>query len=122
MSGVDLFVDTNILVNLAEGKRGVDRYLEGNNLYVSVVSEIELLGWHKITTQQKIFFKHLLSDCGIIGLINPIKDLAIGLKQKNKIKLPDAVIAASAIHLGVPLLTHDKDFQRIKDLDLVIIQ
>jgi predicted nucleic acid-binding protein len=122
MSGVDLFVDTNILINLAEGKKGVDRYLEGNNLYVSVVSEIELLGWHKITAQQKIFFKSLLSDCGIIGLINPIKELAIGLKQKNKIKLPDAVIAASAIHLGVPLLTHDKDFQRIKDLDLVIIQ
>lgn len=57
MNGVDLFVDTNVLINLAEGKSGVDQYLESNNLFVSVISEIELLGWHKITTPQKNFLR-----------------------------------------------------------------
>jgi len=28
MSGIDLFVDTNILVNLAEGKKEVDQYFD----------------------------------------------------------------------------------------------
>ena len=122
MSGVDLFVDTNILVNLAEGKKEVDQYLEGNNLFISVISEIELLGWHKITSQQKNFFQKLLNDCTTIGLINPIKELAIELKQKHRIKLPDSVIAASAIHLDIPLLTQDHDFEKIKNLNLVVIR
>lgn len=52
MNGVDLFIDTNVLINLAEGRSGVDQYLESNNLFVSVMLEIELLGWHKITTSQ----------------------------------------------------------------------
>ena len=42
MNGVDLFVDTNVLINLAEGRSGVDEYLESNNLFVSVITEIEL--------------------------------------------------------------------------------
>lgn len=121
MNGIDLFVDTNILVNLAEGKKEVDQYLEGNNLFVSVISEIELLGWHKITNQQKNFFQRLLNECTLIGLINPVKELAIELKQKHRIKLPDSVIAASAIHLEIPLLTQDRDFEKIKNLNLVVI-
>jgi hypothetical protein len=61
MNGLDLFIDTNILVDLAEGRKGTNDYLDGNDLYVSVISEIELLGWHKITTQQKLFLKNF---CG----------------------------------------------------------
>jgi len=122
MNGVDLFVDTNILINLAEGKKEVDQYLEGNNLFVSVITEIELLGWHKITNPQKSFFHELLSDCTLIGLTKPIKELAIELKQKHKIKLPDAVILGSAIHLDIPLITLDQGFEKIKDLNLIVIQ
>ncbi len=121
MSGTDLFVDTNVLINLAEGRSGTDQYLEGNNLFVSVVSEIELLGWHKITTTQQNYFRSMLGDCSIIGITNPVKELSIQLKQKHKVKLPDAVIAASAMPLGVPLLTFDKGFEKFKNLDLIVI-
>lgn len=121
MNGVDLFVDTNVLISLAEGKKGFDQYLEGNNIFVSVISEIELLGWHKITTHQKQFFTKLLEDCSIVGLISPVKELSIELKQKHKIKLPDAVIAGSALHLDIPLLTLDRGFEKIKNLNLMII-
>ena len=122
MNGVDLFVDTNILINLAEGKKEVDQYLEGNNLFFSVITEIELLVLHKITNPQKSFFHELLSDCTLIGLTKPIKELAIELKQKHKIKLPDAVILGSAIHLDIPLITLDQGFEKIKDLNLIVIQ
>ncbi|MFZ2905929.1 MAG: type II toxin-antitoxin system VapC family toxin [Cyclobacteriaceae bacterium] len=122
MNGIDLFVDTNILINLAEGKNEVDQYLEGNNLFASVVTEIELLGWHKITDEQKRFFQAILNDCTIVGLTKPVKELAIQLRQKQKIKLPDSVISASALHLDIPLLTFDYDLQKIKNLNLIVIQ
>jgi hypothetical protein len=65
MNGIDLVVDTNILINLAEGKPGADHYLSHNRLFVSIITEIELLGWHKITEIHKKFFVELLKDCKV---------------------------------------------------------
>ena len=121
MSGTDLVVDTNLLINLAEGLPGADHYLTGNKLFVSVITEIEILGWHKISNEHKIFFNALLKDCKIVELMPDIKRIAIELKQKQKIKLPDAIIAATAIYLDIPLLTYDLGFEKVKSLHLILL-
>ncbi|MBO5690919.1 MAG: PIN domain-containing protein, partial [Spirochaetaceae bacterium] len=38
-----------------------------------------------------------------------------------KIKLPDAIVAATAISYNVPLLTADKEFNKIKGLNLCLL-
>ena len=121
MNGIDLVVDTNILINLAEGKPGADHYLTDNKLFISVITEIELLGWHKISAPHKIFFNELLKDCKIVELMPDIKKITIELKQQHKVKLPDAVIAATAIYLDIPLLTYDSGFEKIKSLNLLLL-
>jgi predicted nucleic acid-binding protein len=120
MSGISLLVDTNILINLAEGKHDVNLYLQGNLLYLSVISEMELLGHHNIGSKEIRFFESILRECTIVELIRPVKEQAIKLRQSMKIKLPDAIIAATSLYLKVPLLTFDKDFSKIKNLDLII--
>jgi predicted nucleic acid-binding protein len=80
------------------------------------------LGWHKITKQEINIVKGMLSNCLVIQLIPFIKDTAIDLKQKYKIKLPDAVIAATAIHLNVPLLTADKSIAQVKEADILLVE
>lgn len=52
----------------------------------------------------------------------PIKELAIKLKQKYRLETPDATIAATAIQQKLTLLTVDKYFQKIKELDLILIE
>ncbi|WP_298395968.1 PIN domain-containing protein [Flavobacterium sp.] len=37
-------------------------------------------------------------------------------------KLPDAIIAATAIELAVPFITADADFKVIKELDLLFLE
>ena len=54
-------------------------------------------------------------------IITNIKELTIDIRSKSKIKLPDAVIAATAIYFDLPLFTMDKGFNRIKDLNTVIL-
>lgn len=58
----------------------------------------------------------LLNDCLIISLSNDIKKEYIGLRKKYHLKLADAIIAATAIALNIPLITSDKQFasKRIK--------
>lgn len=86
----------------------------------SVISEIEVLGWFKISEKEKRFFTSLLSDCRVMELSSEIKRIAIELKQKHKLKVPDAIVAATSIHLGIPLLTFDSDFE-IQNLNLLLL-
>jgi predicted nucleic acid-binding protein len=50
-----------------------------------------------------------------------IKQYAIHIKQNVKMKLPDAIVAATAIKNNLPLVTADKDFKKVANLDLVFL-
>jgi predicted nucleic acid-binding protein len=51
-----------------------------------------------------------------------IKQKVISLKQSYKIKLPDAIIAATAIVYNLPFITSDADFKKIKELQLIFLE
>lgn len=122
MNGIKVLADTNVFINLSEGKGNIQPHLAGRDVYLSVISEIELLGWYKITENEKLFFDLIINDCILIELIPAIKKQSIFLKQKHRIKLPDAIIAATAIFLGIPLLTFDSGFAKIEELDLILLE
>jgi len=48
------------------------------------------------------------------------KNIAIPVRKKHKLKLPDSIIAATAIAYGIPMITADRQFQVITDLQLLI--
>jgi predicted nucleic acid-binding protein len=122
MSGNKILVDTNVLINLAEGKEGIELHLQGRELFVSVITDIELLGFYHITESEKEYFNSLLDDCSILGVTEAIKGRAITLKQSHRIKLPDAIIAATAQFLKIELITFDKGFANIPNLDLILLE
>lgn len=122
MNGIELRVDTNVLINLVECKGDLLDKLNGNRLFVSVITEIKLLGWYKITDAHKKLFVSLLRECKIVDFSTEIKSIAIAIKQSQRVKLPDAIIAATSVYLGIPLMTFDADFQKIKDLNLLLLE
>lgn len=91
------------------------------SLGVSVITEMELLSFPRITEQEQLVIKELLLNCMISCLDNEIKNQAIYLRRFYKIKLPDAIVAATAISYNVPLLTADKEFNKIKELNLCLL-
>ena len=48
--------------------------------------------------------------------------MTIAIKKQQKIKIPDAIIAATAIINDLPLLTSDKAFGKIKDLQCIVFE
>ncbi len=48
-----------------------------------------------------------------------IKHSAIQIRRKTGLKLPDSIIAASAEFMGILLLTADKDFNKLKSLNIL---
>ncbi len=121
MSGSKYLADTNILLYLIAGNEGVFEFIN-DEFFISEISEIELLGNKGILDAQLKYRKQIIDRCTIVSLSENIKTLTIQLKQNYTIKIPDAIIAATSIYLNLPLLTADKDFKKIKELDLLLIQ
>ena len=123
MNGIDFLVDTNVLLYMLHGEHptAVKIAQHDFSLGVSEITEIELLGKKNISQQDINIIRNLLNDCIIIPFNTNIKELTISLKQKYSIKTPDAIIAATAKSLNLQLLTFDKDFEKIDDEDIVIL-
>jgi predicted nucleic acid-binding protein len=118
MNGVDFLADTNVLIYALEGHPAVLGIAQCS-VAVSVISEIELLGKKGIMPHEATVIHSMLKDCIVIPFMSEIKDIAISLKQTYTLKIPDAIVAATAIHFGLPLVTADTDFRKIKDLNLI---
>jgi predicted nucleic acid-binding protein len=75
MSGTKLFIDTNIALYLLSGDNTISSILDGKVIYISVISELELLGFRDINQNERKEIELFLNHCSIIGLSEPIKKI-----------------------------------------------
>ena len=121
MSGIEYLIDTNILVYILQGNPKVRYFAQEEFLAVCCVTEMETLGKYQIFEEEKEIVEELLGECNIIDITYKIKQIAIKLRQNYRIKLPDAIIAATAIQQNLTLVTADKGFSKISELDLILL-
>ena len=121
MNGIDYLADTNAFILLLDKHPSLKGLLTSSWHY-SFITQIELLCKFNINASETKQVKGLLNICIKLTHNESINDIAIFLRQQYKIKLPDALIAATAPHYQLPLLTFDKGFKHIKDLDMIILE
>jgi len=122
MDGISIVSDTNPLIYLLGGNIEVAELLDEKQVWVSVISELELFGKRGLSKAEIVEINHLLDNCFIAELSPQIKKIVKELIQKFNIKLPDAIIAATALYLDLPLLTADKEFNKVPNLKLILIE
>jgi len=120
MNGNEVVLDANILLYLFSGDPTVTEFLEGKDGYISVITELEVIGYPKINDHDLLFIKGFLSGCTIIEINKEIKDIYISLRRNYNLKLGDAAAAATAIYLKFPFMSADKDFNKVKELDFAL--
>ncbi len=118
MSGNKFFFDTNIILYILGGDKVIATYLFEKILYTSIICEIELLSFPSITSTQETAIKNFLSEFKIIAIDQSVKDIAIKLRKKYNLKIPDLIIAATALELEIPLVTSDKDFKLVNEIQI----
>ncbi len=118
---IDFLADTNFLIYLHEGRSFIEPFLE-YDFGVSFISEIELLGYKNLKKSDEVLLKMLLKDSFNINFNDEIKLQTIKLRQRYTIKLPDAIIVATALVYKIPLVTADKGFKIIEELDLILVE
>ncbi len=100
-----LLLDTNAVIYLQKGLLADP--LPQASYFVSVITEMELRSYSALTAEQEDALRDLLADVVIVGFTQEIKEAAIRLRRHHRMRLPDAIIAASAMVLNAEVLTND---------------
>jgi predicted nucleic acid-binding protein len=116
-----LLIDTNVFIYALEGKFDL-LSLGPFSLCASIISKIELLGKKDIATDEIKQVKQKLLKVRVIKLDNSIENMAIKVKQQRHVKIPDAIIAATAIVKNLTLVTADVKLAKVEGLKVKLVQ
>ena len=124
-SGPEYILDTNVVIGFLTGAEAARRLVsssgaELSKFAVSVITRIELLSFPSLAEEEERRIEELLAALSIIPLDERIEAAAITLRRRARLKLPDAVIAASAQVYGLELVTLDTRLQRALEESVAI--
>ena len=114
-------LDTNILVYFFEGEDFVKEFIYQNEVAVSSITYIELLSNKKLTTGYREIVEEYLQTLFINQTSHFICETAIKFSLTYNIKAADAIIAATAKFLNLPLVTADTKLHIIKEIEIIKI-
>jgi predicted nucleic acid-binding protein len=119
--GTAYLLDSNVVIDFLDNKlppAGMDFVSAMMDAipHMSVISKIEILRFNASVETMKILADFI--DCSVIHpLDDPVVDATISLCRQRKIKLPDAIIAATAMLNGFTVLTRNiADFKNVAGL------
>jgi len=119
--GMNMLVDSNVIIDYVSNRipeksaKQLDIYFN-SNFSVSIISKIEVLGFNtqEYELEQLESFIQLSS---IVYIDEAVADKTIEIRRMKRIKLPDAIIAATALVQNCILLSHNTtDFNKIEGL------
>jgi hypothetical protein len=122
MSGNKIFADTNIILYLLSGDTTLAELLDKKQLYISFITQLELPGYPGLTKKNQKIIEDFLDHCIIVDINEDIKQLTTQIKQATSVKLPDAIIMASALYMDLPIITADEDFKKSEESDIIFYQ
>lgn len=94
--------------------------MTSNQPVISAITEIELLCWKSATEKDVALLRNFINDVLVIELEQDIKLKTVELRKAHTIKLPDAIIAATALVYNLILITRNTtDFKNIQGLQLI---
>ena len=124
--GIKHLWDTNTAIYYLQqqfppgAEKFMDDLLKDEQPVISAITEIELLCWKAASEKDFHVLHGFVNDALVIELEQPIKLKTADLRKTHRIKLPDAIIAATAFVYDLTLLTRNtSEFARISGLKIV---
>ena len=114
-------LDTNAILYYLKDDAGAvyvlrDVFAENVPIYVSAVTELELFAYSDLSAKEESLIEELLATISVIPLDSRIARLAALVRRSYRLKVPDSVIASTAMFTGSKLLTRNtRDFRKISN-------
>ena len=123
MSGIRLVLDTNAIISLI---RGNELLLDSTNkadfVGISIISFIEFLSFSNLSENDRQLFEEITKEMEILDINNEdnkLINLIIQIRKDYRLKLPDAILTATAISSNSDLITNDKAFQKLQEITVI---
>ena len=107
-------LDTNVALYLLGGRLATP--LPAGNYGVSVITEMELLAWPTLTDEEEKKVREFPARVTVCELTPAIRARAVILRRVERIKLPDAIVCATAMEHGAELWTNDTRLAKLQGL------
>ncbi len=124
--GIKYLWDTNTVIYFLQNQfsesasQFIEKTMEDSQPSISVITEIELLCWKTATEEDLEILHSFINTATTLELKDAVKFKTAEIRKMNKIKLPDAIIAATAIIHNLILITRNvKDFKNINELETI---
>jgi predicted nucleic acid-binding protein len=124
--GIKYLWDTNTAIYYLQqqfppaAEKFIDDLLKDGQPVISAITEIELLCWKTATDKDLELLHNFINDALVIELEQDIKIKTADIRKAHRIKLPDAIIAATALIYDFTLVTRNTDdFKNIEGIKLV---
>lgn len=124
--GIKYLWDTNTAIYYLQqqhsiaAEKFIDNLLQYELPVISAITEIELPCWRAATEKDVEVLHSFISDALVIELEQPIKLRTADIRKQYRIKLPDAIIAATAMVYNLTLITRNSsDFKNIEGLQVI---
>ena len=115
MSGNSALFDSNIIIYLSKREISLSFLDQFDDHYISVITYMEVLGYRFRDAKEEKFIKEMLGVFRILYIDQKIADMVIRIRQEVRIRLPDAIIAATAKTANLYLVTRNiEDFKKVK--------
>ncbi|MCF0060965.1 type II toxin-antitoxin system VapC family toxin [Dyadobacter chenwenxiniae] len=124
--GIKFLWDTNTVIYFlqqqfpANAESFVDEIVRDYKVIISSITEIELYSWKAASEDDMKVIHAFIDHSTVIELERDIKIKTAEIRKKHNLKLPDAIIAATAMAYDLTLVTRNtKDFANIDGLELI---
>jgi hypothetical protein len=116
-----MLLDSNIIIYAIQpGYPDLRRFIRDHSPAVSAVSYVEVLGYHRLTEQERKHFEMFFAAATVLPISDAVLNQAVRLRQARKMALADALVAGTALAHGLTLVTRNtKDFEWVKGLSLL---
>ncbi len=124
MEQQNYLIDTNAIIDYLGNKIPLNGMQFMNSVIdavpnISVITKIEVLGFNTTKSDYELLTS-FMDDANVIELSKDVADICIDLRKKTKIKLPDAIIASTALATNSALITRNSvDFKNIDGLIVI---
>ncbi|MBI2484323.1 type II toxin-antitoxin system VapC family toxin [Candidatus Uhrbacteria bacterium] len=120
-------LDTNAIIYYLKDDQAAVSFFDvatrsASPLYVSTITEVELFGFSSLNFPEFEAINQLLNTVTIIPLDSRVARIAGSLRRQYHVKVPDSIIAATALVTHTTLVTrNERDFRRIPDIALHVL-
>ena len=115
-----MLIDSHIIRYASQTEHGdLRQFIADNSPVVSAVSYVEVLGFHRLTAEDKTHFEEFFAAATVLPLTQAVLNYAVQLRQIRKMSLGDSLIAATCLSLGLTLVTRNtQDFSWVANLNI----